>query len=61
MAEKARPIQVDRIGPTGIYPASGPLPPADAEVVGQGELGHPEQRKDKAAERNDESKQGGST
>jgi uncharacterized membrane protein YphA (DoxX/SURF4 family) len=35
----------DRVGPTGIYPASGPTPPGDAPVRGQGELAHPEERR----------------
>lgn len=34
----------DEVGRTGIYPASGPYPPGDAEVRGQGELAHPEER-----------------
>ena len=46
MAERAHPIQVEQVGPTGIYPASGPLPPGDAEVRGQGELAHPEERQE---------------
>lgn len=39
------PHQVEHVGRTGIYPASGPLPPGDAEVRGQGELGHPEEHR----------------
>jgi len=34
----------DRVGRTGIYPASGPPPPGDAPIRGQGELAHPEER-----------------
>jgi hypothetical protein len=34
----------DHVGRTGIYPVSGPLPPGDAPVRGQGELAHPEER-----------------
>ena len=37
--------RVDHVGHTGIYPASGPLPPGDAPVRGQGELAHPEERR----------------
>ena len=44
MAERLHPIQVEQVGPTGIYPVSGPLPPGNAEVRGQGELAHPEER-----------------
>jgi putative oxidoreductase len=36
--------RVDRVGRTGIYPVSGPLPSGDASVRTAGELGHPEQR-----------------
>ena len=36
--------RVDQVGHSGIYPASGPWPPGDAPVRGQGELGHPEER-----------------
>jgi putative oxidoreductase len=36
--------QFEQVGPTGIYPASGPLRPSAAEVRGQGELAHPEER-----------------
>lgn len=31
----------DEVGRSGIYPASSPNAPADAEIRGQGELGHP--------------------
>ena len=34
----------DEVGPTGIYPASGPHPPGDAPIRGQGALAHPEER-----------------
>jgi len=37
--------RIDRVGSTGIYPASGPLPAGAPEVRGQGELGHPEERR----------------
>lgn len=58
MAEKKRPIQIDEVGPTGIYPASGPWPPGDAEVVGQGELGHPDEREDRANREEKKDKEG---
>ena len=35
---------VDNVGRSGVYPASGPLPPGEAVVRGQGELAHPEER-----------------
>jgi YHS domain-containing protein len=31
----------DDVGRTGIWPVSGPLPPADVPIVGQGDLGTP--------------------
>src|SRR3954467_15751003 len=34
----------DRVGGSGIYPASGPQPPGEALVRGQSELAHPEER-----------------
>lgn len=37
--------RMDRVGPTGIYPASGPRPPGRAEVRGQGQRAHPEERR----------------
>lgn len=37
--------QVDEVGRSGIYPASGPHPPGTAPVRGQGELAHPEERR----------------
>ena len=37
--------RLDHVGRSGIYPASGPLPPSDAPVRGQGELAHPEERR----------------
>ena len=40
------PNRVEHVGPSGIYPASGPLPPGDAPVRGQGALAHPEERHD---------------
>jgi hypothetical protein len=40
------PNRVERVGPSGIYPASGPLPPGDAPVRGQGALAHPGERHD---------------
>ncbi len=39
---------VEHIGRSGIYPASGPLPAGPAELRGQGELGHPEQHRRQA-------------
>jgi putative oxidoreductase len=36
--------RIDRVGPTGIYPASGPSAPPNAEVRTPGELAHPEER-----------------
>ncbi|MBI2203591.1 MAG: hypothetical protein HYU41_07060 [Candidatus Rokubacteria bacterium] len=33
----------DEVGRTGVYPASGPLPPGDAPVQEQGTFGHPEE------------------
>src|SRR6266508_1581928 len=48
MAEKQQTTfarQIEHVGHTGIYPVSGPLPPGDAEVRGQGELGHPEEHR----------------
>jgi putative oxidoreductase len=35
----------DHVGRSGIYPASGPLPPGQAVIRGQGELAHPEERR----------------
>ena len=37
--------QIEQVGPTGIYPVSGPHPKGPAEVRGQGELAHPEERR----------------
>jgi YHS domain-containing protein len=31
----------DDVGRTGIWPVSGPLPPGEAPIVDQGDLGHP--------------------
>jgi uncharacterized membrane protein YphA (DoxX/SURF4 family) len=39
-----RHTAVEEVRGSGIYPASGPLPMGRAEVRGQSELGHPEQR-----------------
>jgi putative oxidoreductase len=36
--------RTDRVGQSGIYPMSGPHPELGAELRGQGELGHPEER-----------------
>lgn len=36
--------RVDRVGHTGIYPLSGPLPAGDAPIRTPGELAHPEER-----------------
>jgi hypothetical protein len=41
--------RVDQVGHTGIYPASGPWPPGDAPIRGQGELAHPEERAHRVA------------
>jgi putative oxidoreductase len=38
-------VRIDHVGRTGIYPASGPHPELGAELRGQGELGHPEERR----------------
>ena len=38
--------RVEHVGRSGIYPASGPLPPGEALVRGQGQLAHPEERVD---------------
>jgi uncharacterized membrane protein YphA (DoxX/SURF4 family) len=46
MAEQAiQPRRVDDVGRTGIFPASGPAAPPGAIVRGQGELAHPEERR----------------
>lgn len=37
---------VEHVAGSGIYPASGPLPAGPAELRGQGELGHPEERRE---------------
>jgi putative oxidoreductase len=37
-------IRIDRVGHTGIYPMSGPMPPGDAPVRTAAALAHPEQR-----------------
>ena len=39
---------VERVGRSGIYPASGPMPPGDAPVWGPGALAHPEERRSSA-------------
>ena len=36
--------RVEQVGRSGIFPASGPMPPGDAVVRGQGALAHPEER-----------------
>ncbi len=47
MAQQSTHVrQVDEVGHTGIYPASGPMAPAGAIVRGQGELGHPEEHRE---------------
>ena len=38
------PSRIDQVGRTNIYPASGPWPEGDVRMIGQGELGHPEER-----------------
>jgi CBS domain-containing protein len=48
MANSDRPqdsLRVDHVGRTNIYPASGPWPPGDVPMLGQGELAHPEERR----------------
>lgn len=40
-----RRTAVEDVHGSGIYPASGPLPPGSAELRGQSELGHPEARR----------------
>jgi putative oxidoreductase len=45
---RSHATQVEHIGRTGIYPASGPYPPGPAEIRGQGELGHPEEHRRQA-------------
>ena len=46
--ENSRPAadrnRIDDVRGSGIYPASGPLPSGPAELRGQGELAHPEER-----------------
>lgn len=41
---QGRTSQVEDVGHTGIYPASGPFPAGPAETRGQGEFAHPEER-----------------
>ena len=49
MAEQLTPRQhgrqVEDVRGSGIYPATGPLPPGDAVVRTPGALGHPEERR----------------
>jgi putative oxidoreductase len=37
--------RTDVVGRSGVYPVSGPAPPAGAPIRGQGELAHPEERR----------------
>jgi putative oxidoreductase len=37
--------QIEHVGSSGIYPMSGPHPAGPAELRGQGELAHPEERR----------------
>ena len=41
-AQRSR--NIDEVGRTGLYPMSGPHPDGAAELRGQGQLGHPEER-----------------
>lgn len=41
--------RIDRVGHTGIYPVSGPLPSGNAPIRTAGELGHPEERQRRAS------------
>ena len=50
---QGRSTQIDEVGRSGIYPASGPLPAGEVPVRGQGELGHPEERQRVALARRD--------
>lgn len=48
MANEQTPPQsprVDYVGRSGVYPVSGPWPPGNVPIVGQGELAHPEERR----------------
>jgi hypothetical protein len=45
-----RQSRVERVGETGIYPASGPLPPGDAEVRTMGSWGEAERKVDRQKE-----------
>lgn len=44
---------VDQVGRSGVYPVSGPWPPTNAPIRGQGELAHPEERHRQAATRSE--------
>jgi putative oxidoreductase len=41
---QGRTSQVEDVGRSGVYPASGPFPPGEAELRGQSEFAHPEER-----------------
>jgi putative oxidoreductase len=44
LRDERESMRRDRVGQSGIYPMSGPHPELGAELRGQGELGHPEER-----------------
>ena len=41
--------RIEHVGRSGIYPPSGPYPPGDFQIRGQGALAHPEERVDRTA------------
>lgn len=43
-AQQRRTGQIEDVRGSGIYPATGPLPPGDAPVRSPAEFGHPEER-----------------
>jgi putative oxidoreductase len=45
MRTQGRTSQVDEVGRSGVYPASGPLPEGPADVREQGEFAHPDERR----------------
>jgi uncharacterized membrane protein YphA (DoxX/SURF4 family) len=49
-----RTSSVEHVGQSGVYPVSGPWPSGDANIVGQGELGHPDEHRRLQAERRKE-------
>lgn len=44
---QGRTSQVEDVGRSGIYPASGPRPDGPAELRGQSEFAHPEERRER--------------